>query len=76
MTLAEIPHKGEGELVETISEVRMGPPTYFQNFNPELLLSKGNTWTNNGAETEGKAIRDCPKWGAIPHADTKPRLYC
>ena len=33
----------------------MTPPTHFKNINPELLLSKGNTGTKSGAETEGKA---------------------
>jgi hypothetical protein len=28
----------------------MGPPTHLQNFNPELLLSKGNMGTKCGAE--------------------------
>jgi hypothetical protein len=29
----------------------MGPNTYLKNFNPELLLSKGNTGIKSGAET-------------------------
>jgi hypothetical protein len=33
----------------------MEPPTYLQNFNPKLLLSKGNTGMKCGAKTEGKA---------------------
>jgi hypothetical protein len=41
-----------------------------------LLLSKGNTGTKSGVETEVKAIQDCPTWGSILHADTKPRHYC
>jgi hypothetical protein len=49
------PHKGEGELVETIFRGwGMGLPTNLQNFNPELLLSEGNTGTKSGGETEGK----------------------
>jgi hypothetical protein len=28
------------------------------------------------AETEGKAIRDCPTWESIPYTLTKPRHYC
>jgi hypothetical protein len=32
-------------------------PTHLQNFNPELLLSKGNTGTKSRAETEGMAIQ-------------------
>ena len=35
----------------------MGPLTHLQNFNPELLLYKGNTGAKNGAETKGKAIQ-------------------
>jgi len=34
----------------------MGLLTHLQNFNPELLLSEGNTVKKSGAETEGKAI--------------------
>jgi hypothetical protein len=44
----------------------MGPPTYLKNFNPELLLSKGNTGTKSGAETEGKAIQRMPHLGLHP----------
>jgi hypothetical protein len=38
----------------------MGPPTRLKIFNPELFLLKGNTETNSGAETEGKAIQRLP----------------
>jgi hypothetical protein len=38
----------------------MGPPTHLQIFNEELLLSKENTGTKCGAETEGKAIQRLP----------------
>jgi len=31
-----------------------------QNFNPELLLSKGNSGTKSRAETEGKAMQRLP----------------
>jgi hypothetical protein len=47
----------------------MGPSTHLQNFNPELLLSKGNTGTKSGAETEGKAIQRLPKL-QTPNSDT------
>jgi hypothetical protein len=30
----------------------MGPPTYLNYINPELFLSKENTGTKSGAETE------------------------
>ena len=29
----------------------MGTPIHFKFFNPEWLLSKGNTWTKNGGAT-------------------------
>jgi hypothetical protein len=38
----------------------MGPPTNLKIFNPELLLSKGNAGTKNGAETEGNIIQKLP----------------
>jgi hypothetical protein len=34
--------------------------THLKNINPEFLLSKGNTGTKSGAETEGKAIQGLP----------------
>ena len=37
--------------------------THLQNFNPELLLSKGNIGTKSGAETEGMAIQRLPHLG-------------
>jgi hypothetical protein len=54
----------------------MGPLTHLQNFNPELLLYKGNTGTKCGAEVEAMAIQRLPPWEIIPYADTKPRHYC
>jgi hypothetical protein len=47
-----------------------------QNFNPQLFLSKGNTGTKIGAETEGKPIQRLLHLGIHPYADTKPRHYC
>jgi hypothetical protein len=35
----------------------MEPPTNLKIFIPETLLSKGNTGTKTGAETEGKATQ-------------------
>ena len=35
----------------------MGPHAHLKNFNPKLLLSKRNTETKIGAETDGKAIQ-------------------
>jgi hypothetical protein len=49
---------------------------FCNNFNSELLLSKGNTETKCGADSEERPSRDCLTWGSIPYADTKPRLYC
>jgi hypothetical protein len=46
---------------------RMGPPTLIKNFNPELLLSKGNTGTKSGgAETEGRTIQRLSHLGIHP----------
>jgi hypothetical protein len=42
------------------------PPTHLKNINPELFLSKGNTGTECGAETEGKAIQRLPHLGIHP----------
>jgi hypothetical protein len=47
----------------------MEPITYLQNYNPELLLSKGNTGATSGAETEGKAIQTAPP-GDLSHMQT------
>jgi hypothetical protein len=44
----------------------MGLPTHLKNINSELLLSKGNTETKSGAETEGKAVQRLPHWGIHP----------
>ena len=52
----------------------MGSVTHLQIFNLELLLSKGNTGTKSGAETEGKAIQRLPTYGSIPNADIKPDM--
>ena len=44
----------------------MGPPTHLQNFNTELLMSKGYTGTKSGAEIEGEAIQRLPHLGIHP----------
>jgi hypothetical protein len=44
----------------------MGPPMYLQNFNPELLLSKGNTEAKSRAESEQKAIQRLHHLGVHP----------
>jgi hypothetical protein len=41
-------------------------PTQLKNINTELFLSKGNAGTENGAETEGKAIQRLPHLGIHP----------
>jgi len=51
----------------------MGPHTLLKNFNPELLLSKGNTGTKSGAETEGKAILEtAPPKNPFPMQTANP----
>jgi hypothetical protein len=54
-------------------EVRYGPlfegcghPTNLQNFNPDFLLSKGNTGIKYGTEIEGKANQRLPHLGINP----------
>ena len=37
-----------------------------KNFNPKMLLHKGETETKNGTETEGKAIQRLPHLGIDP----------
>ena len=44
----------------------MGPPTHLKNINPELLLTKGNTGTKSGTETEGNFIQRLPYLGIHP----------
>jgi hypothetical protein len=70
MRLAEMPIKGEGETIKTISPRPQvggwGHPLIFQIFNPEWFLSKGNTGTKCGPENEGKAIQRLPKLGIHP----------
>jgi hypothetical protein len=44
----------------------MGPPNYLQNFNPDLLLSRGNEGKKSGAETERKAIQRMLHLGIHP----------
>jgi hypothetical protein len=48
----------------------MWPPTYLQNFNPELLLSTG---TKSGAETERKTIQRLPHLGIHPTYRHQPQ---
>jgi hypothetical protein len=51
-----------------------------QSMDTSVLLRRGNKIpiggdpeTKCGAESKGKAIRDCPTWGSIPYTVTKPR---
>jgi hypothetical protein len=39
----------------------MVPPIHLKNFNSKLFLSKGNTGTKSGAETEIRAIQRLPQ---------------
>ena len=43
--------------LDTVPSWGMGQPTHLKNINPELLLSKGNTETKRGADTEGKIFQ-------------------
>jgi hypothetical protein len=51
----------------------MGPPTHLKNFNPELLLSEGNTGTKSGAETERKDLPEAASPGDPSHMQTPNR---
>jgi hypothetical protein len=69
MRLAEIHKKRDGELIQRLIKALDGgmePPTHLQIFNSELLLSKGNTETKRGEETEGKAIQRQSHLGMYP----------
>ena len=48
----------------------MEPLTYLQVFNPEFLLSKGNTGTKSGAEAEGKGYLETAPPGDTYHMQT------
>ena len=79
MRLAEMPNKEEGNYIQKLIKALgwgKGPLSNLHILNPELLLSKENTGTKCGAETEGKDIQDCPTLGSMPYTDTKPRHYC
>jgi len=63
--------KEREHLYRPYPEVKQGPgwggATYTsQNFNLELLLTKGNTGTLSRAETKGKAIQRLPHLGIHP----------
>jgi hypothetical protein len=44
----------------------MGLPTHLKHKNPEFLLTKGNSGTKTGTESEGKAIQSLPNIGIHP----------
>ena len=44
----------------------MGPPTHLKNINTELFLSKQNTQTKSGRETERKVTQRLPHLGIHP----------
>jgi len=53
----------------------MGTPTHLKNINPEFLLSKGNSGTKSGADTEAKTIQKTvpprdPSYMQTPNPDT------
>jgi hypothetical protein len=53
--------------------VRDGNNHPSQNFNPGLLLSKGNAGTKNGAETKRKDIQRLPHLGIHPSHIQMPK---
>jgi hypothetical protein len=79
MTLAEIPCKREEEPVE----VRHNPPVERWGHLPISKILTQNCSCLK--EIQGQRVeqrlkerpsRNCPTWGSILHADTKPRYYC
>ena len=61
--------------IGTAPSCGMGPPTHLKDFNPDLFLSKENTRTKSGTETEGKAIQSLtnlgdPSYLQTPNSDT------
>jgi hypothetical protein len=84
MTLAEILHKGEGKnLLRPHPEVRHGPlveewshPTISKILTRNCSCLKEIQGQRVEQRLKEKPSRDCPTWGSIPHADTKPRHYC
>jgi hypothetical protein len=53
-------------------------PGSSQNFNPELLPYKGNTGRDKewNRYWRKRPSRDCPTWGSIPYAASKPNHCC
>ena len=49
----------------------MGPPIHLKNINLGFLLSKGNTWTKNGAETEWEGHPETVPSGDLSHLQTQ-----
>jgi hypothetical protein len=83
MTLAKIPNKREIEPVETTSSRLAWPPVEGWGHLPisKILIQKYSCQKKmQGQRVEQKLekrpLRDCPTWGSIPFADTKPRHYC
>jgi hypothetical protein len=74
------PQRGGGKTrQDRIQRLGMAPQLRNgQNFSPELLLSKGNPGTKNGAETEGKAIQRLPHLGIHPTCRhwTRTNFWC
>ena len=69
--------------LEVYLEVRHGPPDKEWGYSPiSKILTHNCSYLK---EIQGQRVeqrlkerpsRDCPTWGSIPHADTKPRHYC
>jgi hypothetical protein len=53
-------YKDHRESLGTAPSWGMGTPTLLKKFNPESLLSQGNTQRKSGAEPEGKSIQRLP----------------
>ena len=77
MRLAEMPKQRGGRTCKDHIQRRgkaprweMGPFTHLEILNPEELLSKGNTGTKYGAETERKAIQRLSHLGNPSHIQT------
>jgi len=50
----------------------MGQHTHLKIFNPEMVLSKGRTGTKMEQRLKGGSSTDCPTWGSLLSANTKP----
>jgi hypothetical protein len=83
MTLAEIPTKGSKNLWRPYPELRRGFLVEGWSHPPVSKILTQNCSCQK--EIRGQRVeqrlkerpsRDCPTWGFMPHADTRPRHYC